>query len=220
MNPIDVTLCGVLDPAHCNGRPIGALAQLAACGGVTVLQLRDKTDNARAMLDSALVLKNALAGSAVPLIVNDRADIAHAVGADGVHLGQQDIHPSAARKVLGPSAIIGMTIRSDDEARKTDLRDVDYIGLGGVFPTASKVNETEPIGLDGVARIAGVLRARKRGIPILAIAGINAGNAAAVVGAGADGVAALSAIFAVQDPYQAAHDLRCAVDAGWPEAAQ
>lgn len=176
-----------------------------------MIQVRDKTGSARNLCETVSKLKTALSGSPVRLIVNDRIDIAHAAGADGVHVGQDDLSPQAARDILGPDAIVGVTVRTDEEARGTDLSAADYVGLGGVFATSSKVNETAPIGLDGLARIAGIVRARKPGIKIVAIAGIDATNAAAVIAAGADGVAVLSALFGKADPEAAARDLRAAV---------
>ncbi|MCB1491951.1 MAG: thiamine phosphate synthase [Rhodobiaceae bacterium] len=220
MKPFDLSVYGVLDPAQCSGRAPGDIALSAARGGMTLLQWRDKSGSARDQIAAVKTVRRALAGTGVPVIVNDRTDIARASGADGVHLGQDDIPPAVARAILGPDAIIGVTIRTDAEARETDLESADYVGLGGVYATSSKVNETAPIGLDGVARISALIRARKPDMPIVAIAGINAGNAADVVAAGADGVAVISALFAAGDTEAAARALSAAVSAGKTEAVQ
>ncbi len=219
MKRLDLTLYGVLDPAQCGERPIADLAAAAVGGGATAIQLRDKSGSARSTIEAVAALKGALTGRDVPIIVNDRVDVAHASGADGVHVGQDDLPPAAARAILGPKAIVGVTVRTDDEARATDLEPADYVGLGGVFATDSKINETVPIGTKGVARIGAILRSRKPGIGILAIAGINKANAASVISAGADGVAVLSALFGADDPVAAAKDLRGVIDPYLGEAA-
>lgn len=219
MKRLDLTLYGVLDPAQCGGRSLVDLAAAAVRGGVTAIQLRDKIGDARAIIEAVAALKASLVGTGVPIIVNDRVDVAHAAGADGVHVGQDDLPPAAACALLGPEAIVGVTVRTDDEARATDLEPADYVGLGGVFATASKINETAPIGTEGVARIGAILRSRKPGIGILAIAGIDKTNAASVISAGADGVAVLSALFGADDPAAAAKDLRGVIDPHLGEAA-
>lgn len=209
----DLRLYLVVDPNQSGGHDPVALAGLAARAGATLVQLRDKTATTRRAVARAKAMKKALKAGGVPLIVNDRIDVALAAGADGVHIGQEDMPAAAARRLIGPRAILGLTVRSEAEARAAPVELIDYVGLGGVFATASKANTTPPVGLDGLARIAAILRARRAGLPVCAIAGIDAGNAADVIRAGADGVAVVSAIAAAADPAAAARRLRELVDA-------
>lgn len=213
MKNIDLSLYALIDPANCGGHEPARLAAALAKGGATLIQLRDKSGKTRAMVALARAVKAALGGTAVSLIINDRVDVAQAAGAEGVHLGQSDMEAADARRILGHQAIIGLTVRSEAEARAADLIAADYVGLGGVFATASKQNETLPIGVDGLKHLAGLIRARRAGLPLVAIAGIDATNAASVIGAGADGVAVISALAGTEDPEAAARELRAIVDA-------
>ena len=165
MNPVDITLYGIVDPMHCGGRPIDAVAQHAMAGGASAIQYRDKTASTRVMVEHARDLKAALWGSAVPLIINDRVDVAQVVDAEGVHLGQDDMHPEDARAILGDHAIIGMSVKTPEDAGTTPLACVDYVFIGGVFDTVSKDNPAS-IGLDGWDELAAIIRARKPGIPV------------------------------------------------------
>ncbi len=149
----------------------------------------------------------------VPLLINDRVDVALASGADGVHIGWEDMAPEDARRLLGPDAIIGLTINSPQRADATDLDLIDYAGIGGVYGTTSKATKNTPIGPAGLARVIEALRRRKPGFHTCGIAGINAGNAAAVIEAGADGVSVISALSLAPDPETAARELRGVVDA-------
>jgi thiamine-phosphate pyrophosphorylase len=164
------------------------------------------------MIEQARAIHAALAGSGVPLVVNDRVDVALVAGADGVHVGQDDMHPEDARRLLGPKAIIGLSIKSVALANAAPLA-IDYVGVGGVYATTSKDNPDPPIGVNGLREIVAALRARKRDLPICGIAGIDAGNAAEVIAAGADGVAVISALSMNDDPAAAARALRGVVDA-------
>lgn len=211
MSP-DLRLYGILDPAQCGRRDLVALAHDALKGGMTLIQVRDKSAQTRTFCEITRALVAALDGSGVSVIVNDRIDVAMAAGAHGVHVGQDDMPPRDAHALLGPDRILGVTIRTEDEARNTDLAGVSYAGIGGVFPTASKVNETSPVGLDGLSNLAAIVRKRKPGIGIVAIAGINLENAASVIDAKADGIAVISALFGAADVAKAAEDLRCVVD--------
>lgn len=215
----DVRLYLLIDPAQCGGHDPLALARLAVRGGVSLVQLRDKRGRTRDAVAHAKSLKKLLAPAGVPLLVNDRVDVALAARADGVHLGQDDMPAETARKLLGPRAIIGLSVRSEDEARAAPVELIDYVGLGGVFETVSKTNTSAPVGLDGLARIAAVLRERRPGLPVCAIAGINETNAGDVIRAGADGVAVISAIAAAADPGAAARRLRDTVAAALKERA-
>ena len=210
MNPVDLRLYGILDPERARGRDLAALARAAVGGGCTLLQYRDKHAPTRTLVERARAIKAALAGTGVPLLVNDRVDVALAAQADGVHVGQDDMHPDDARRLLGPAAIVGLTLKTEGQADALAGLAVDYGCIGGVFATTSKDNPAPPVGLDGFARIAA--RARRAGCPVGAIAGIDETNAAGVIGAGADGVAVISAIFSAQDPEAAARRLRAVVD--------
>ena len=211
MNPVDITLYGIVDPMRCSGRPIDVVAQHAMAGGASAIQYRDKTSSMRAMVEHARDIKAALWGSSVPLIINDRVDVAQAVDAQGVHLGQDDMHPEDARAILGDHAIIGMSVKTPEDAGTVPLANVDYVFIGGVFDTASKDNPAA-IGLDGWAELAEIIRARKPGMPVGAIAGINESNVADAIATGADGVAVISAICMAQDVEDAARCLRQMID--------
>jgi thiamine-phosphate pyrophosphorylase len=157
-------------------------------------------------------IKAALAPSGVPVLVNDRVDVALAAGADGVHVGQDDMPAAEARRLLGPNAIIGLSIKTIAQAEAAPLEALDYVCVGGVFATTSKDNVAAPIGLAGLKTILAVLRARAPEFPVGAIAGIDETNAGAVVAAGADGVAVISALSLAPDPAVAARRLRGIVD--------
>lgn len=204
--PLDLTLYLIVDPRRCEGRAPLAVVEAAVAGGVTAVQLRDKQGSTRRLVHEARRLKAWLAGRAVPLLVNDRVDVALAAAADGVHLGQDDMAPADARRLLGPDAVIGLTVRSLAEARAAPRDVVDYVSIGGVFATASKDNPEPPCGLEGLRRIAAALD-----MPRVAISGIDHGNAADVIGAGVDGVAVISAICAAPDPRAASAALAATV---------
>jgi thiamine-phosphate pyrophosphorylase len=212
MNPVDLRLYGIADPARTGARDLGDLVQAAVAGGCTLIQYRDKDADVRTLVARARVVKAALEGTRVPLLVNDRVDVALAAGADGVHLGQDDMHAADARRVLGPQAVIGLTVKTPAQADELYRLPVDYACIGGVFATGSKMNPESPVGLEGFSRIA--FRARLAGgkIPVGAIAGIDHANAASVIAMGADGVAVISAIFSADDVAAAARRLRTVVD--------
>jgi thiamine-phosphate pyrophosphorylase len=211
MNAVDLRLYGIVDPERTDGRDLVDLVRRAVAGGATLIQYRDKRAEGRDLVDTARALKVALAGTGVPLIVNDRADVALAAGADGVHLGQDDLHPADARRLLGPGAVIGLTVKTPVQADALAGLPVDYGCIGGVFATMSKTNPAPPIGLAGLAAIAA--RARRAGrMPIGPIAGIDAANAGSVIAAGADGIAVISALFMAADPQGEARRLRAVVD--------
>jgi thiamine-phosphate pyrophosphorylase len=148
----------------------------------------------------------------IPLLINDRVDVALAVEADGVHIGQDDMSPADARLLLGRTAIIGLSIQTIEQARAAPLDLLDYVAIGGVYGTTSKDTTTAPIGLAGLRAVVQAIRARKADFPICAIAGINDSNAAEVIAAGADGVAVISALSLSPAPEQAAENLLSVVD--------
>jgi thiamine-phosphate pyrophosphorylase len=209
----DLRLNAIVDPEHAGGRRLADLARQCVRGGATLVQLRDKVSATRAMVEEAQAIKQAVAPLGVPFVVNDRVDVAMAAGADGVHLGQDDMAVQDARRLLGSCAIIGLSIKSVAEAEAAPIDLIDYVGSGGVYATSSKQQRNPPIGPAGLARIIAVLRRRAGDLPICGIAGIDATNAAEVIAAGADGVAVISALSLVTDPAVAAHILRDIVDA-------
>jgi thiamine-phosphate pyrophosphorylase len=211
--PVDVRLNAIVDPERAGGRDLAELARLCAAGGATLIQLRDKRGDTRDMIASARAIKQALSPFGVPFVVNDRVDVALAAEADGVHLGPEDMTAEDARRLLGPKALIGISIKSTDAAEAAPIDLIDYVGSGGVYGTLSKQQKNAPIGPEGLGRIAAVLRRRAPKLPIAGIAGIDAGNAADVIGAGASGVAVISAISLAPDPAAAARALRHIVDA-------
>lgn len=203
--PFDPRLYLVTDPRH---PELLLLAKVlaAAVGGVTLVQWRDKAAGTAARIATARRLAPLLAAYGVPLIVNDDVEAALASGAAGVHLGQGDMPPAEARARLGEAAIIGLSIEHVDEIDAVDPAVVDYVAASPVFATATKADIAPPLGLKGVAAI----RARTR-LPLVGIGGIHAGNAAAVIAAGADGVAVVSAILDADDAPAAAARLRAAI---------
>ena len=208
----DLRLYALLDAAVAGGRTLTDLASLIA-DSATLVQLRDKQGSTRAMVEEARALRDILEPKGVPLLVNDRVDVALAAQADGVHIGQDDMAPADARLLLGRTAIIGLTINTVALAQAAALEYLDYVAVGGVYGTTSKDNTKPPIGISGLREIVRTVRARKAGFPICAIAGITAGNAADVITAGADGVAVISALSLAPDPTEAARNLRSVVDA-------
>ena len=217
---VDLRLYALVDLGRAGGHPLPELAWLLAAGGATLIQLRDKHGDTRAMVEAARAIRENLAPMHVPLLINDRVDVALAALADGVHLGQDDMAAADARRLLGGAAIIGLSVKTVAQAEAAPIDVIDYAAIGGVYATASKHNPDPPIGVAGLARIAGVLRRRRAGLPICAIAGIDHSNAAATVAAGADGVAVISALSLAQSPPDAARELRAIVDAALAERAR
>jgi thiamine-phosphate pyrophosphorylase len=210
---VDVRLNAIVDPERANGRALDELARLVVAGGATLIQLRDKHGSTRRMIEEARAIHAALAGTGVPLVINDRVDVALIAQADGVHVGQDDMRVEDARRLLGPNAIIGLSIKTVALANAAPIPALDYVGVGGVYATTSKDNPNRPIGIDGLRDIVAAFRARARDLPICGIAGIDAGNAGPVIAAGADGVAVISALSMRSDPKAAARELRGIVDA-------
>jgi thiamine-phosphate pyrophosphorylase len=208
---IDLRLYALVDPAVSGGRKLVDLAALIA-GDATLVQLRDKQGGTRAMIEEARALRTVLEPKGIPLLINDRVDVALAAEADGVHVGQDDMAVTDARLLLGRMAIIGLSVSTVEQARAAPLELIDYVGIGAVYPTGSKTTASAPIGTSGLREIAQVIRARAPKFPICGISGITAGDAVDVIAAGADGVAVISALSLAADPARAAHELRAAVD--------
>jgi thiamine-phosphate pyrophosphorylase len=213
MHPaVDLRLNAIVDPERAGGRDLADLARLCAQGGATLVQLRDKVSETRAMVAEARAIKQALAPFGVPLVINDRIDVALAAQADGVHIGPDDMAVEDARRLLGPEAIVGLSIKSVPEVEAAPIGLIDYVGSGGVYATLSKLQKNKPIGPEGLARIVAALHRRAPKLPLAGIAGIDLGNAAAVIAAGANGVAVISALSLAPDPAAAARGLREIVD--------
>jgi thiamine-phosphate pyrophosphorylase len=210
---VDLRLYALLDPEHAGGHDLADLARLVAQGGATLVQLRDKRSDTRLMVERARAIKAVLAPFKVPLLINDRVDVALASGAHGAHVGQDDMAPEDARRLLGSEAIIGLSIKTVAQAEAAPVDLIDYVGVGGVFATSSKDNTKPPIGPAGLTRISEIFRRRVPKFPLCGIAGIDASNAGAVVAAGADGVAVISALSLAGEPQAAARALRGIVDA-------
>jgi thiamine-phosphate pyrophosphorylase len=208
---VDLRLYALVDPAAAGGRTLAELAASIA-DSATLVQLRDKQGSTRTMVDEARALRAVLEPKDIPLLVNDRVDVALAAEADGVHIGQDDLAPADARLLLGRRAIIGLSVKTLEQARAAPLDLLDYVAIGGIYGTTSKDNTAAPIGIDGLRAMVEAIRARAAHYPICAIAGINAGNAAGVIAAGADGVAVISALSLAPDPQKAAGELRAVVD--------
>jgi len=173
-------------------------AEQILAGGVTFLQYRNKSANAREMLEQARELKRRVGGS-VKLIMNDRADICLAAGFDGVHVGQDDLSPSGVRKVIGDKLWLGVSSHNPEQIMEADKTSADYIAIGPVFSTSSKANPDPVVGLDGVRKARALTRK-----PLVAIGGINRANCRSVIEAGADSVAVISDL--MLEPRKSAED--------------
>lgn len=186
------------------GRSTREIVRAAIDGGVDAVQLREKETSARSRYELGLELRELTADAGVDLIVNDRVDIAAAIDADGVHVGQSDLPVSVARELLGPEVIVGCSASTVAEARQAEADGADYLGVGTVYGTTSKNVAAEKDGI-GPERIAEIVEAVS--IPVVGIGGITADNAVPVVEAGAVGVAVISEITAAADPAAATADL-------------
>jgi len=184
------------------GRSLIDIVRAAAAGGVSVVQLREKDCSTRDFVELGRAVCAELNKLNIPLIINDRIDVALAVGADGVHIGQSDMPYTMARELMGPDALIGLSVETPEQAAAAQHLDVDYLGLSPVFSTTTKADIAPPLGLAGVRRIRTESRHR-----LIAIGGINQDNAIDVINAGADGLAVVSAICSAKDPQTAAANL-------------
>jgi thiamine-phosphate pyrophosphorylase len=196
-------LCLVTDRGLAGGRSVIDVALAAVRGGATMVQLREKDATTRAFVESARALKAALAPLGAPLAINDRLDVALAVDADGLHVGQDDMPVEAARRLMGPGKFVGLSITALDQALRPDAAAADYLGVGPIYAQSTKSDAAAPLGLDGLRRIRGLT-----GKPIVAIGGLTPDNSAPVLAAGADGLAVVSAIVAAADPEAAARRFR------------
>ncbi|GIV94241.1 thiamine phosphate synthase [Chloroflexus aurantiacus] len=209
---IDWRLYVVTDAGLSRGRSHRAVIEAAIVGGATVVQYREKHASTRQMIVEAQELRDLTRRAGVPLIVNDRVDVALAVDADGVHVGQDDMPVALARRLIG-NKLLGVSAHSLSEALQAVRDGADYLGVGPIFATTTKPDAASPIGLDGLRAIR-----QHVSIPIVAIGGINQANAADVMRAGADGIAVVSAVVAADDVTAAARQLRALVSVAQEKA--
>ncbi len=185
------------------------LAGLAAAGGADAVQFREKRPwTTRALVETATLMRRALARTAVCLVADDRVDVALAAGVRAVHLGRDDLDVATARRALGPDALIGGTANNVPEALRVAATDVDYLGVGPVFGTRSKTNPAPALGVDGLRAITQAVSK-----PVIAIGSITSDRVEALLEAGAHGVAVISAIVCQPDPAAATREFRDAIDA-------
>jgi thiamine-phosphate pyrophosphorylase len=192
----------VTDRGLCGQKSLEDVVYMALQGGVACVQLREKDISTRVFVEEARKIKALMAPFKAPLIINDRIDVALAAEADGVHIGQEDMPYDIARKLMGPRAIIGLSVETWEDVEMAQNLDVDYLGVSPVFETPTKTDTKGTWGLEGLARIRSFSRH-----PLVGIGGLNASNAADAVKAGADGVAVVSAICSAPDPLAAAREL-------------
>ncbi|MFW2228194.1 thiamine phosphate synthase [Rhizobium leguminosarum] len=195
MKAFDLSLYLVLDPDLCAGIGMVETARLAIAGGATMVQLRVKHAGTIGMIETGRALKQALDGTGALLIVNDDVEAAIAIGADGLHIGQEDMDAMRARTMIGPDMILGLSVESEALANAVDPDLVDYTGVGPVFATPTKADHKQPIGFDGLARLV-----KASPVPSVAIGGLKADHVAQVFAAGASGLAVVSAICGTPDP--------------------
>lgn len=199
---IDLSLYLVTDTALCGHRGVVRTVREAVDGGVTVVQVRDPAATGRGLYELVVSVRDALRYTDVPLLVNDRLDVALAAGADGVHLGQSDLPVEAARAVLGEHRVLGYSVSTSDELAGVPSG-VDYLGVGPVVATPTKSDAADAIGVDGLRDLT-----TRANLPCVAIGGVHADNAAEIAATGVAGLCVVSEICAADDPCSAAATLR------------
>ncbi|WP_431323066.1 thiamine phosphate synthase [Rhizobium sp. YTU87027] len=202
MKHLDLSLYLVLDPDLCAAFGMVETARAAVAGGAKIVQLRDKRADTARMIDTGRALRAVLSGSGARLIVNDDVEAAIAIGADGLHIGQEDIDTPTARARIGPDMILGLSVETEALAAAVDPDIVDYAGIGPVFATPTKADHKEPIGFAGLARLVRICP-----VASVAIGGLKAAHVGDVFAAGADGLAVVSAICGTPDPEAATRDI-------------
>jgi thiamine-phosphate pyrophosphorylase len=203
-----LSLLVLTDRACARGRDVVELVRAAVAGGATSVQLRDKEASAREMVQTARALLPHLRAAGVPLFVNDRVDVALIAGADGAHVGDDDVPLTAARRIVPPGFLLGRSVDDVSDALRAEAEGADYLGVGPVFATATKTDAGPVVGIDGVRSVVDAVT-----IPVVGIGGIDADGAGEVVRAGADGVAVVSAVFGADDVRGAAERVRQTVEA-------
>lgn len=200
---IDYSLYLVTDRKLSKGRKISEIVRQAVCGGVSIVQLREKNSDTLDIIREALSIRDILRTAKIPLVINDRIDVALAVEADGIHLGQKDMPLEMARKIVGNQMFIGISVESVNDAIAAEQQGADYVSVSPVFATPTKTDTALPLGIEGVRAVRNAVK-----IPVVAIGGLNADNISEVIRNGADGVAVVSAIISADDPKKAALTLR------------
>lgn len=203
MNKSDLQVYLVTDRDLCLDRNLIDVVRDAVVGGVTMVQLREKNCDTGLFVKLAQDLKQLLRPYRIPLIINDRIDVALAIDADGVHIGQSDMPCEIARRLLGPNKIIGLSVENMEQVVVANELDVDYIGVSPVFSTSTKTDIAQPFGLDGLQKVSKLSK-----YPIVAIGGIHLNNAKDVIQNGADGLAVVSEIISAKNPTLAAQQLK------------
>ncbi len=188
----------IADPSVCAGRAVEDVVRSAVAGGVSIVQLRDKSGDMAGVETRAKAIQEILAESAIPFIINDYVELAAEIGADGVHIGQGDMGAEHARKIIGERAILGVTAFTRAHYSMIDPSIVDYVGTGPCYPTLTKPDK-KVLGVDGFAKLA-----KNSPVPVVGIGGITPDNAGAVIKAGASGVAMMRSISMADDPEIAA----------------
>ncbi len=202
VNAADYSLYLVTDRGLSKGRSTSEIVQAAVHGGVTCVQLREKNCSAREFIGEALSVQAFLKERRIPLIINDRLDIAQAVQADGVHLGQSDMPLKMARAIVKDSMLIGISAESLQDAVEAERDGADYIGVSPIYATATKSDTAPALGLEGLREIRKAVN-----IPLVGIGGLNRSNAAEAIRNGADGIAVVSAIVSADDSEKSAAEL-------------
>jgi len=208
VTPEDLAVYLVTDPVYPGTRTVADVCLEAVQAGVRIVQLRDKQASTRSLVEQARALKASLGPLGARVLINDRVDVALAAGADGVHLGQDDLDLRDARRLLGPAAIVGVSVLTPQQARAAERDGASYLAASPVFGTPTKPEAADTLGLEGLRRLRAVR------LPLVAIGGIKSDNATEVVAAGADGVAVVSAIMAAEDVPAACRALARAVAEG------
>ena len=205
---LDLSVYLITDRDLCGARGVVDTVREAIAGGPAVVELRDPAARTGELVEQARALAAMLKPAGVAFIVGDRVDVALAAGADGVHLGHGDMAPADARKLIGTKRILGLSITSDSDLDASNLAGIDYLVVGPTYPSLVKPDAAQPMAIGGLHEI----RARTK-LPIVAIGGLHAGNAAEAIAAGADGVAVVSAICSAPDAEAATRELRDVVTA-------
>lgn len=200
---LDYSLYLVTDRGLTLGRELNYVIEEAILGGVNIVQLREKDCSSRDFYHLAKEVSEITRKYKIPLIINDRLDIALAVKAQGLHIGQSDLPYDIAREILGPQAIIGLSVENIQDAIDAESLDVDYLGISPVFSTNTKNDIAKPLGLEGFKAIKELSKHK-----LVGIGGINLTNTSDIIKAGADGIAVVSAICSAQSPRQASYDLK------------
>ena len=188
--------------AAAHGHSLQGVVRELLAAGVRLVQLRDKEADGRRLYEQACQLLALTRPVGALLVIDDRVDVALAAGADGVHVGQDDLPAAEVRRLAGPGLLLGVSCATPEEATRAERDGADYLGVGSVFPTGSKADAGEPIGLPGLQRVVVATR-----LPVVAIGGITAENAASVMAVGAAGIAVVSALMGASDPLAAARTL-------------